>query len=100
MLKVLVLAAVLIGGLYLLVAKTRIEDIGFRELKDGEPDTALGVVVMILAVTLMGVLMFVPSREGAPPRARIHLWGLAAAGLAWGVTQLPRPKAKRRRRSA
>jgi hypothetical protein len=41
MLKVVLIALVVVAGLYFLVAKTNIEAIGFSELKRGQPDTVL-----------------------------------------------------------
>jgi len=97
MLKVLLSALVIVAGLYLLVAKTNIEAIGFREIREGEPDTVLGVVVIVLALALAAVLLFVPSPEGTSHSSKVYLWGYASIGVVWGVAQLRRRKSKRQR---
>ncbi len=99
MLKVVLIALVVVAGLYFLVAKTNIEAIGFPELKRGQPDTVLGVVVIVLTLALMAFLLFAPLREGASLSGRIYLSGFALIGLAWGVNQLRRSGIGRRHRS-
>ncbi len=96
MLKVVLIALVIVAGVYFLVAKTNIEAIGFRELKDGQPDTVMGVVVIVLTLVLMAFLLFVPPREGASLSGRVYLFGFASIGLAWGIAQVRRSKIRRR----
>jgi hypothetical protein len=99
-LKAFLLALVIVTAMYLLVAKTKFGDIGFRELKEGEPDKALGAVVIVLSVALMAFLTLVPPREGATYSSRMYLWGYASLGLGWGSGQWRRSKSRRRRRSS
>jgi hypothetical protein len=99
MLKMVLIALVVVAGLYFLVAKTKIEAIGFSELKRGQPDTVLGVVVIVLTLALMAFLLFVPPREGASLSSRIYLSGFALLGLAWGIDQLRRSRIRRRHKS-
>ena len=99
MLKVVFIAVVVVGALYFLVANTNIEAMGFRELKDGQPDTVLGVVAIILTLAVMAYLLFAPPREGTTLSSRAYLFGFACLGLVWGLDQLRRSKQRRRHRS-
>ncbi len=96
MLKVVLIALVIVAAIYFVVAKTNIDNIGFRELKDGQPDAVLGVVVIVLTLALMAFLLFMPLHEGASLTGRVYLWGFASIGLAWGIAQLRRSKTRRR----
>ena len=96
MLKVVLIAVAIVAVIYFVVAKTNIESIGFRELKKGQPDTVLGVVVIVSTLALMAFLLFVPLREGASLTGRVYIWGFASIGLAWGLAQIRRSKSKRR----
>ena len=67
-----------------------------------EPDPQLGLAVgaLVLGVILLGLLIFVPKREGAFPNG-VYIVGSASLSLiAWGFAQISfvRRKAKRRAR--
>jgi hypothetical protein len=97
-----VFSAVLIGvviillGLAVAVVLRPVEKWGFRKIEPGQPDVVMGTISAVLSVTALGLLFFIPAREGAPPSGKIYLAGMAFAGLSWGLAQLGRARRQKK----
>jgi hypothetical protein len=55
---------------------------------DPDPTALLGRAVIVLAIGLLGLVIFVPAAQGASPGAKFYLAGFALMGLGWGIKQV------------
>jgi hypothetical protein len=57
-----------------------------------EPDSTIGIFVVILCAAILAAVLIIPSREGASPGGKLSLVGIALVWLGWGIRQILRAK--------
>lgn len=55
---------------------------------------------MFWATIFLGLIIFVPTREGASPRGKFYLAGMALAAIAWGFGQIRTARRKQKKPDA
>jgi hypothetical protein len=78
--------AIALIGLAVAVLLRPVEKWGFRRIEPGHSSA------------LLGVLLVVPSREGAAPSGKACLSGMAFAGLSWGLVELSKSHSQKKRK--
>jgi hypothetical protein len=68
------------------------------ELEDrgAQPNAVDGVISITASVIILVIVVFVPSRQGAPASDKYYLVGLAIFLIGWGIRRIKLAKKKMR----
>ena len=55
-----------------------------------------GIAIVFWATIFLAFIILVPFREGASPRGKFYLAGMALTGIGWGTWQIHMARRKRK----
>jgi hypothetical protein len=76
-------------------AKYKADVVGPLKEETSAPDATWGRIVAVLCAIGGTIVLILPARAGSSPGGKFYLFGLALAGVAWGLRQVADAKGKK-----